>query len=64
MTVETTTPVADKVFPVPQRLLSGKGVPTPFVSSFEQYKELWEESVNNPNKFFGNVNIDLDLHFS
>jgi acetyl-CoA synthetase len=57
MTVEATTPAVDKVYPVPQRLLSGEGVPTPFVSSFDQYKELWEESVNHPNNFFGNVNI-------
>lgn len=54
MTVE---PVPeDKVYQVPQRLLSGKdGLPKPFVSSFDEYKQMWEESVSQPNKFFGNV---------
>lgn len=46
---------AEKVYQVPPRLLSGKGLPKPHVSSFAQYKEMWEESVNQPDKFFGNV---------
>lgn len=46
---------AEKVYQVPPRLLNGKGLPKPHVSSFAQYKEMWEESVNQPDKFFGNV---------
>lgn len=53
MTIEP-VPV-EKIYPVPPRLLSNKGVPTPFVSSMDQYKKMWEESVNEPNKFFGDV---------
>lgn len=48
---------AERIHQVPARLLSGKGVPKPHISSFEQYKTMWEESVNQPDKFFGNVNI-------
>ncbi|ORX46974.1 acetyl-coenzyme A synthetase [Hesseltinella vesiculosa] len=44
---------SDPVFPVPERLLNGK--PTPFVSSFEEYKKLWEESVQDPTSFFGKL---------
>lgn len=54
MTVESAP--AEKIYPVPPRLL-GKGVPTPFVNSMAQYKTMWEESVNDPNKFFGNVSV-------
>ncbi|CAO3614625.1 unnamed protein product [Cunninghamella blakesleeana] len=43
----------EPIFPVPERLLKGK--PTPYISSFEQYKELWDQSVNDPNTFFGNL---------
>jgi acetyl-CoA synthetase len=46
--------INDKVYPVPNRLLKG-GLPKPFVSSFDEYKAKWEESVNDPTKFFGNV---------
>ncbi|GAA5811026.1 hypothetical protein MFLAVUS_004455 [Mucor flavus] len=50
---------AEKVYQVPPRLLSGKGLPKPHVSSFAQYKEMWEESVNQPDKFFGNLAREL-----
>lgn len=50
----TQTEQADPVFPVPERLLNA-GCPKPFISSMEQYKQMWEESVNDPEKFFGNV---------
>ncbi|KAI8883398.1 acyl-activating enzyme [Backusella circina FSU 941] len=56
MTAEQT--VNDKVYPVPERLLKG-GVPKPFVSSFNDYKTKWEESVNDPTKFFGNLANEL-----
>ncbi|KAI8376478.1 acyl-activating enzyme [Radiomyces spectabilis] len=41
-----------RVYPVPKRL---QGTPEPFVKGIEQYKSLWEESVNNPTKFFGDL---------
>lgn len=40
--------------PVPERLLSDK-CPTPHIASLEAYRELWKESVENPDKFFGDV---------
>ncbi|GAA5795343.1 acetyl-coenzyme A synthetase [Helicostylum pulchrum] len=49
----------EKLYQVPPRLLNGKGLPKPHVSSFEQYKEMWEESVNQPDKFFGNLAREL-----
>lgn len=50
---------AERIHQVPARLLSGKGVPKPHISSFEQYKTMWEESVNQPDKFFGNLAREL-----
>jgi acetyl-CoA synthetase len=52
MTADTVSP-ADPTFPVPARLLAGK--PTPHVTSFDQYKAMWEQSVKDPQTFFGNV---------
>lgn len=52
--VDTTSRV-DPIHPVPSRLLDSAQCPTPFVSSFDQYKAMWKESVEQPNKFFGNV---------
>jgi acetyl-CoA synthetase len=61
MTVQSSS-AADKVFPVPKRLLDGS-VPKPFISSFDDYKKKWEESVTNPDKFFGNVIIFKRVFF-
>ena len=46
-----------KTHPVPARLLDSAQCPTPFVNSLEQYKSMWTESVEQPEKFFGNVCI-------
>lgn len=43
--------------PVPSRLLDSEQCPTPHVNSMEQYRSMWKESVEEPNKFFGNVTI-------
>lgn len=43
------------VHPVPERLANAQGCPKPFVSSLEQYRTMWQESVDQPDKFFGNV---------
>ncbi|CAO3645469.1 unnamed protein product [Mucor fragilis] len=57
MTVESAP--AEKVYPVPERLLAGGDIPKPFVSSFDEYKAKWEESVKEPTKFFGNLAREL-----
>lgn len=54
------SPTAEQVpeaatYPVPSRLLDPKQCPTPHVSSMEQYRAMWKESVEQPDKFFGNV---------
>ncbi|KAI9301978.1 acetyl-coenzyme A synthetase [Cunninghamella echinulata] len=38
--------------PVPERLLSSK-CPTPHIDSLDTYRKLWKESVEDPDKFFG-----------
>jgi acetyl-CoA synthetase len=43
--------------PVPERLLDANQCPVPHVNSMEQYKAMWKESVEQPDKFFGNVSI-------
>ncbi|KAI9366238.1 acetyl-coenzyme A synthetase [Pilaira anomala] len=45
--------------PVPSRLLDPKQCPTPHVNSMEQYRTMWKESVDEPNKFFGNLAREL-----
>ncbi|KAG2221613.1 hypothetical protein INT45_005187 [Circinella minor] len=45
--------------PVPQRLLDESRCPKPHVSSLEQYKSMWQESVDQPEKFFGNLANEL-----
>lgn len=57
MTVNTsnTHMEQEKVYAVPSRLLNDKTLPKPFISNFEEYKQKWQESVNDPNKFFGSV---------
>ncbi|KAI8143342.1 acetyl-coenzyme A synthetase [Fennellomyces sp. T-0311] len=45
--------------PVPARLLDPKQCPKPHVSSLEQYKAMWTESVEQPEKFFGNLAREL-----
>lgn len=45
--------------PVPSRLLDPKQCPTPHVNSMEQYRAMWKESIEQPDKFFGNVIYSL-----
>lgn len=49
----------DTLFPVPARLLDSAQCPTPYVSSFEQYKELHRQSIENSDEFFGKVNNNM-----
>jgi acetyl-CoA synthetase len=46
-----------KVHPVPARLLDPAQCPTPHVTSLEQYREMWKQSVEKPDEFFGNVSL-------
>ncbi|KAI8380773.1 acetyl-coenzyme A synthetase [Blakeslea trispora] len=55
MTVEAT----QSLYPVPQRLLNGDNLPKPYISSFEDYKTKWEESVTKPDQFFGKLAREL-----
>jgi acetyl-CoA synthetase len=43
-----------KTHQVPERLLSSS-LPTPHVVSLDTYRKLWKESVEDPDKFFGDV---------
>ncbi|KAJ8663621.1 acetyl-coenzyme A synthetase [Lichtheimia ornata] len=47
------------VHPVPERLANAQECPKPFVSSLEQYRSMWQESVDHPDKFFGNLANEL-----
>ncbi|CEG67615.1 Putative Acetyl-coenzyme a synthetase [Rhizopus microsporus] len=57
MTTEEVTNIV--VHPVPSRLLDPKQCPTPHISSMEQYRSMWKESVEDSDKFFGNLARDL-----
>ncbi|EIE81820.1 acetyl-coenzyme A synthetase [Rhizopus delemar RA 99-880] len=40
--------------PVPSRLLDSSKYPVPHINSLDKYKSMWKESVEDPEKFFGN----------
>ncbi|KAI8991337.1 acetyl-coenzyme A synthetase [Mycotypha africana] len=58
MTIETLT-ADERVYPVPERLLKDDHLPKPFISSFDEYKTMWQESVDHPQNFFGNLAREL-----
>lgn len=43
--------------PVPKRLLDASKNPVPYVDSMEKYKAMWNESIDKPDQFFGNVSV-------
>lgn len=47
----------DTLYPVPARLLDSAQCPEPYVKSFEQYKELHRQSIENSDEFFGKVKL-------
>ncbi|KAF7731538.1 acetyl-CoA synthetase [Apophysomyces ossiformis] len=47
------------VHQVPARLLDAKQCPTPHINSLDKYKAMWKESVEQPDKFFGNLAREL-----
>lgn len=51
--------------PVPSRLLDSSKYPVPHINSLDKYKSMWKESVEDPEKFFGNVShLDKKSSFS
>lgn len=40
------------IYPVPQKLLQD---PKPYINNFDDYKTLWQESINDPSQFFAKV---------
>jgi acetyl-CoA synthetase len=60
----------DNIYPVPPRLLESKDLPKPYITSFEEYQKLWQESVDNPSEFFAKVKkkkdylTDLFMHLA
>lgn len=52
MTIQDDSKSGEAVYPVPSRLLAGGSCPTPHVVGMDQYKKMWEESVNDPDTFF------------
>ncbi|KAF9429636.1 acetyl-CoA synthetase [Podila epigama] len=49
----------DTIFPVPARLLDTAQCPEPYVKSFEEYKELHRQSIENSEEFFGKLATEL-----
>ncbi|KAG0373717.1 acetyl-CoA synthetase [Mortierella sp. AD032] len=49
----------DIKFPVPARLLDPAQCPEPYVKSYEQYKEMHRQSIENPDEFFGKMATEL-----
>ncbi|KAJ3299017.1 acetyl-CoA synthetase [Borealophlyctis nickersoniae] len=68
MTAATDAPVSPssddstvKTYPPPERLLDASENPRPHVASLEEYKTLYEESVRDPDAFWGKLaNENLD----
>ncbi|KAI9470061.1 MAG: acetyl-coenzyme A synthetase [Benjaminiella poitrasii] len=46
------SPLEDKLYAVPERLQNSSQSPTPYVNSVEQFKQLWQQSIENPEEFF------------
>ncbi|KAJ8652469.1 acetyl-coenzyme A synthetase [Lichtheimia ornata] len=59
MTIQDDSKSGEAVYPVPSRLLAGGSCPTPHVVGMDQYKKMWEESVNDPDTFFSKLAQDL-----
>ncbi|KAG9319814.1 hypothetical protein KVV02_003599 [Mortierella alpina] len=49
----------DTLYPVPARLLDPAQCPEPYVKSYEEYKELHRQSIENPDEFFGKMATEL-----
>ncbi|KAG0057578.1 acetyl-CoA synthetase [Gryganskiella cystojenkinii] len=49
----------EQLYPVPARLLDGKECPTPYISSREQYEQMYRQSIEQPDQFFGKMANEL-----
>ncbi|KAG0040589.1 acetyl-CoA synthetase [Podila clonocystis] len=49
----------DPIYPVPARLLDPAQCPEPYISSLEQYQQLYRQSINDPSTFFGKLATEL-----
>ncbi|KAG0004940.1 acetyl-CoA synthetase [Modicella reniformis] len=47
------------IYPVPGRLLDPAQCPEPYISSMEQYKEMYRQSLEQPDEFFGKLATEL-----
>jgi acetyl-CoA synthetase len=52
-------PTAHQVHQVPSRLLDASKCPKPYVDSFENYKKIYEESIKDPQAFWGKVSDNI-----
>lgn len=50
-----------ELYPVPKRLLKD---PKPFITTLDEYKRLWQESVDKPAEFFAKVTYYEKKHMS
>ena len=50
---------SDPVYQVPARLLDPSQCPPPHVSSLAQYRSMWEDSILDPNAFWGRMANEL-----
>lgn len=48
-----------ELYPVPERLLKD---PKPYIATFDEYKKLWQESVDKPAEFFAKVTFLKKAH--
>jgi len=49
----------DPIYPVPTRLHDSSKHPTPYIASFEKYKQMYKESLENSDEFFGKLANEL-----
>ncbi|KAF9579565.1 acetyl-CoA synthetase, partial [Lunasporangiospora selenospora] len=49
----------DPVYPVPTRLLDKTQCPEPYISSLGQYQDMYRQSVEQPDVFFGKMAMDM-----
>ncbi|KAG0370268.1 acetyl-coenzyme A synthetase [Gamsiella multidivaricata] len=51
--------IDDVLFPVPARLLDPAQCPEPYISSMKQYREMYRQSIEEPDQFFGKLATEL-----
>lgn len=51
--------MSNTVHQVPSRLLDSSKCPKPHIDSFEKYKKIYEESIKDPQAFWGKVSVNI-----